>query len=220
MRKSLLKKYDLQKHLIRITGVAVLSLLCCVKGSYAKEVRIGEHGSSSNGISQQQTSVTGTVLDETGEPIIGANIIIKGTTRGVITDLDGVFTISAALNDVLLVSYIGYLSQEISLNGRTSLTIRLKEDTQSLEEVVVIGYGVQKKSVVSAAISSVKSEDLGKVAPTRIENVLKGQVSGVQISSHSGQPGSDAAVNIRGIGTINKTGPLYIIDGMAGDYEI
>lgn len=215
MRKSLLKKYDLQKHLIRITGVAVLSLLCCVKGSYAKEVRIGEHGSSSNGISQQQTSVTGTVLDETGEPIIGANIIIKGTTRGVITDLDGVFTISAALNDVLLVSYIGYLSQEISLNGRTSLTIRLKEDTQSLEEVVVIGYGVQKKSVVSAAISSVKSEDLGKVAPTRIENVLKGQVSGVQISSHSGQPGSDAAVNIRGIGTINKTGPLYIIDGMA-----
>ena len=216
MRKSLLKKNNLQKHVIRMTGITAISLLCCVPGSYAETAGIEENGPAQiESITQQQVKVTGTVLDETGEPIIGANVIVKGTTRGIITDLDGAFSLDVAPNEILQISYIGYLPQEITLNGRTSLTIQLKEDTQALEEVVVVGYGVQKKSVVTAAISSVKSEDLGKVTPTRLENVLKGQVSGVQISSHSGQPGSDASVSIRGIGTINDASPLYIIDGMA-----
>ena len=148
MRKSLLKKNSLQKHVIRMTGITAISLLCFAPGSYAETVGIEENRATQiESITQQQVKVTGTVLDETGESIIGANVIVKGTTRGIITDLDGAFTIDVAPNEVLQISYIGYLPQEITFNGQTSLTIQLKEDTQALEEVVVIGYGVQKKSV-------------------------------------------------------------------------
>jgi TonB-linked SusC/RagA family outer membrane protein len=155
------------------------------------------------------------------EPLIGVSVMVKGTSTGTVTDLDGLFTLNAQPSDVLIISYLGYRTQEIAVGNQTNLDISLEEDNQLLDEVVVIGYGVQKKSVVTAAISRVSSDDLELVTPTRIENVLKGKVSGVQIIQSSGQPGADSKVRIRGIGTITDNGnaskPLYIIDGMAVD---
>lgn len=203
-----------------MTGITALSLFCCVRGSYAEDVNLEKNEHYATTITQQQGKVTGTIVDEMGEPIIGANVVIKGTTRGIITDIDGAFTIDAAPNEVLHISYIGYLPQEISLNGRTSLTIQLKEDTQALEEVVVVGYGVQKKSVVTAAVSRVDSKDLMKNSPTDMRYALQGKVSGVQITSNSGQPGSEAVFRIRGVGTINNNTPLYLVDGFPAESTV
>lgn len=220
MKKSLSKKNTLQKHLFRITGIAAISFLCCAWGSKAEEVNIEKNEFSSTTITQQHGKVTGTIVDEMGEPIIGANVVIKGTTRGIITDIEGNFTIDAAPNDILQISYIGYLPQDISLNGRSSLTIQLKEDTQALEEVIVVGYGVQKKSVVTAAVSRVDSKELMKNNPTDMRYALQGKVSGVQITSNSGQPGSEAVFRIRGVGTINNNTPLYLVDGFPAETTV
>lgn len=166
--------------------------------------------------SAQTNPIEGTVLSAVdGEPLIGVNVVIKGTTSGTMTNGDGVFKLNAAPEDVLTISYLGYVSQEVLVGDTRFFNIQLKEDIQLMDEVVIIGYGVQKKSVVTAAISKVSAEDLGASKPSRIEDVLKGKVSGVQITQSSGQPGSDSKVRIRGIGTINDSNPLYIVDGMA-----
>jgi TonB-linked SusC/RagA family outer membrane protein len=141
----------------------------------------------------------------------------KGTTNGTITDLDGQFILSVPSDAVLAVSYIGYKSQEIPVKGNQSFRIVLEEDTETLDEIVVIGYGVQKKSVVTAAISRVTAEELNVAKPSRVEDALKGKVSGVQITQSSGQPGAESKVRIRGIGTVNNSDPLYIVDGMPVD---
>ena len=158
--------------------------------------------------------ITGMVKDDSGEPIIGATISVKGTTTGTITDASGKFLLEAPPNSLLNISYVGYKTLEISVVGRNDFQITLVEDNKLLDEVMVVGYGVQRKSVVTAAISSVKSQDLGKIAPSRIDNVLKGMVSGVSITQASGQPGDGSQVRIRGVGTINDSDPLYIVDGM------
>lgn len=163
----------------------------------------------------QRKTIKGKVTDEEGEPIIGASISSVDGKEGTLTDLDGLFSIEVAnATTKMRVGYIGYQSQTTTLGNSTYLNIVLKEDAQLLDEVVVVGYGVQKKSVVTAAISSVKSEELGRVAPTRIDNVLKGMVSGVSITQASGQPGDGSRIRIRGVGTINNSEPLYIVDGM------
>lgn len=158
--------------------------------------------------------ISGTITTNNGEPIIGASVVIKGTASGTITDVSGRFSLTVSPDAVLTVSYVGYKTQEIKVNGRTSLRVVLQEDKMLLDEVIVVGYGLQKKSVVTAAISSVKTEDLEKISATRIDNVLKGMVSGVNITQSSGQPGAGSKVRIRGIGTINNSEPLYIVDGM------
>ena len=160
----------------------------------------------------QKQNFSGVVVDSQGEPIIGASVVQKGTTSGAITDIDGNFTITADPGALLVVSYIGYTSQEIK--AAQNMQVTLREDAESLNEVVVIGYGVQKKSVVTAAISKVNGDDLNLTKPSRIEDALKGKVSGVQITQSSGQPNSDSKVRIRGIGTVNNSEPLYIVDGM------
>ena len=170
-------------------------------------------------VSSQNHSVKGTVVDEkTNSALIGVSIMVDGTTNGTITDFNGNFTLDVSTADPILVfSYIGYNSQKVKVAGQSALNIRMTEDTKNLDEVIVVGYGVQKKSVVSAAISKVTAEDLNKTTPSRIEDALKGKVSGVQITQSSGQPGSDSKVRIRGIGTVNNSEPLYIVDGMAVD---
>jgi TonB-linked SusC/RagA family outer membrane protein len=166
----------------------------------------------------QTNPVKGVVQSATdAEPLIGVSVTIKGTTSGTATDLSGSFIINAQPSDVLVFSYLGYKRQEVTVGNQTNFQISLQDDEQLLGEVVVIGYGVQKKSVVTAAISRVGADDLKAAPPTRIEDVLKGKVSGVQITQSSGQPGSDSKVRIRGIGTINNSDPLFIIDGMAVD---
>lgn len=166
----------------------------------------------------QKRIVSGQVKDAQGEPIIGANVIVKGTTNGAITDLDGNFSLpDVEQGSTVEISFIGYLSQSITVSGDTPLFIKLAEDNQTLDEVVVIGYGVQKKSVVTASIAKVSSEELGKTAPTRVDNALKGLAAGVQVTTTNGQPGASSKVRIRGIGTINNSDPLYIVDGMPVD---
>lgn len=166
----------------------------------------------------QKQAITGLVTSaEDGTPLPFASVVIKGTTIGTSTDFDGKFSLEASSEDVLVFSLIGFTSQEILVGDKTEINVILDTETTGLDEVVVIGYGVQKKSVVTASISSVDAEDLEKSTPSRIENVLKGRVSGVQITQSSGQPGADSKVRIRGIGTINNSDPLYIVDGMAVD---
>jgi TonB-linked SusC/RagA family outer membrane protein len=170
------------------------------------------------GVFAQETTLKGVVTSaDDGQPLPGVTIAIKGTTTGTITDFDGNYVLSAPTGVVLIYSFVGMVSQELEYNGQAEMNVVLETETLGLDEVIVIGYGTQKKSVVTAAISSVSAEELEKSSPTRIEDALKGKVSGVQITQSSGQPGSDSKVRIRGIGTINNSEPLYIVDGMAVD---
>ncbi len=161
--------------------------------------------------------VEGTVTEKsTGETLIGVSVSEKGTTNGTLTDIDGRYSLTVRDDATLVFSYIGYTTKEVQVKDG-NVNVVLDYSQQTLDEVVVVGYGVQKKSVVTAAISRVTSDDLNTTKPSRIEDALKGKVSGVQITQSSGQPGADSKVRIRGIGTVNNSEPLYIIDGMAVD---
>ena len=168
--------------------------------------------SCANAFAQQ---VTGTVKDAAGEPVIGAAVVVEGTTNGTTVDLDGNFVLNAVPSDaVLVVSSIGYKTAHVPVGGG-SLNIILEEDSTMLEETVVVGYGVQKKSVVTAAISSITSEDLKSQSQTRVDNLLQGMTSGVVVTTPSGAPDAAGQVRVRGVGSINGSDPLYIIDGFA-----
>ncbi len=165
----------------------------------------------------QDISVTGTVTSATdNEPVIGASVMVKGQPGvGVTTDIDGNFTIKVPVKTVLVVSSVGFQSREVTAAAEGQhLTVILSEDSKVLDDVVVIGYGVQKKSVVTAAISKIDNDELAVTSPVRMDNALKGLTSGVTVTSSSGQPGAAARVRVRGIGTINNSEPLYIVDGM------
>ncbi len=165
---------------------------------------------------QQGKTVTGTVLDANGVSIIGANVILKGTTHGAVTDLNGNFTITDVPSSaILVISYIGYLSKEIPVGNQTTFSITLLEDTQALEEVVVVGYGTQRKSDVTGSISVASGEDITRGDNFNALAGLKGKASGVNIFTNSGQPGGATRVIIRGIGTIkSSSNPLYVVDGV------
>ena len=140
-------------------------------------------------LAQNNIQLTGTVTDTTGETVIGASVLEKGTTNGVITDIDGNFSLSVSPNATIIISYVGYAAQEIPLNGRQSLKIILKEDTETLDEVVVIGYGTMKKSDMTGAISSVDTEELTKRATTNPAEALQGKIAGVNIMKSGGNAG-------------------------------
>lgn len=163
---------------------------------------------------QQAKTVTGTVTDVSGEPIIGANIRIKGTTTDTITDIDGNFSIEAKPQSVIEVSYIGYLTQETVINNQKSIRFLLKEDTKTLDEVVVIGYGVQKKADLTGSVANINTEKLNTQSNANIGQALQGKIAGVDIVSQGGAPGSGTRIMVRGIGTLNNASPLYIVDGM------
>lgn len=165
----------------------------------------------------QQVNVTGRVAARSdGSPIPGVSVVQQGTSMGTITDSEGHYSLSAEMGATLVFSFIGMDTREVVVNS-SEINIEMEESWTDLDEVIVVGYGVQKRSVVTAAISSVSAEDLNNAKPSRIEDVLKGKVSGVQITQSSGQPGADSKVRIRGIGTVNNSEPLYIVDGMAVD---
>lgn len=165
---------------------------------------------------QQDGKLTGTVVDEAGIPVIGANILVKGTTNGTITDLDGHFVLSDVPdNAIIVVSYIGYLDQEIPANGKTSLDIKLKENTQKLDEVVVVGYGVQKKVNMTGSISNVKAEELSVIPNTNLSNSLAGRAPGATITGNSGLMGAKSEIRMRG----GFGDPLFVIDGVIRDKE-
>src|SRR5690554_2308786 len=165
----------------------------------------------------QQVNVAGRVAARSdGSPIPGVSVVQQGTSMGTITDSEGHYSLSAEMGATLVFSFIGMDTREVVVNS-SEINIEMEESWTDLDEVIVVGYGVQKRSVVTAAISSVSAEDLNNAKPSRIEDVLKGKVSGVQITQSSGQPGADSKVRIRGIGTVNNSEPLYIVDGMAVD---
>ena len=161
--------------------------------------------------------VGGVIVDETGEPIIGASILEKGTTNGTITDFDGNFTLDVAEGATLEISYVGYATQ--SLKAAAGMHVVLKEDTEVLEEVVVVGYGVQKKSDLTGSISQVSEKDLQKTPAPSLGSALEGRAAGLQVTG-SGAPGSNVSLNIRGIGSINNSQPLIVIDGVPTDVPL
>lgn len=160
----------------------------------------------------QNITYSGAVVDQQGEPVIGASVVEKGSSNGSITDLDGKFVVSAPAGASLVISYIGYTTQTVKASP--NMHIVLAEDAKTLNDVVVIGYGVQKKSVVTASIAKVSADDLSNKAPVRVDNALKGLAAGVTVTSESGAPGAGSQIRVRGVGTINNSDPLYIVDGM------
>ncbi|AYN65963.1 TonB-dependent receptor [Euzebyella marina] len=169
-------------------------------------------------VSWAQTIVTGTVTDEQDVPLPGSSVVEKGTSNGVTTDFDGNFSIEVENNATLIISYLGYATQEVAIDGRTAVTVQLLPDATQLEDVVVVGYGTQKRSDITGAISSVKSEDFNQGVVTNPGELLQGKMAGVNITSNSGEPGASQNVIIRGIGSLRSgTQPLYVVDGFLLD---
>lgn len=168
-------------------------------------------------VQMQQSPVTGVVKDAFGEPLMGVNVIVKGTTIGAVTDIDGQFSFDAPAGSTLLVSYIGFQSEEVKVKGKGPLSIVLKEDSEAIDEVVVVGYGVQKKSDVTGALSSVKGEDLTKLSISRTDQALQGQMAGVMVQNSVGAPGESPNILIRGGNSLKgSNSPLVVIDGVLG----
>ena len=182
----------------------------------ASDVKSGEFNGLLEESVQQTKTVTGTVLDADGIPVIGANVIVKGTTNGTITDFDGKFSLEVPAKSVLEISYIGYLTVEVDVTNQSKVSVQLKEDTQTLDEVVVVGYGTMRKSDVTGSIATAKGEELTKQQSFSALENLRGKVSGVNIFSNSSQPGAYSnRVVIRGMSTINSSSdPLYVVDGV------
>lgn len=199
---------------VKVSACVVLSAGCLPMATYAESV-----GAPVVETVLQQKAISGKVVDSKGESIIGANIMEKGTTNGTITDFDGNFNLNVAANAVLQISYIGYKTQEIPVNQlKAGAVITLKEDTEVMDEVVVIGYGTQRKGDVTSAISSVKAEDftVGKVGDAA--DLIKGKVAGLSIAKGSGDPNATSAIRLRGVISVNgSTTPLILIDGVEGD---
>ena len=164
----------------------------------------------------QQITVKGHVVDATGEPVIGASVIEGKSTNGTITDIDGNFSLNVSANSALTISFVGYKTQTVSVNGKTALKVTLQEDTEVLDEVVVVGYGTMKKSDLTGAVSSVGVKDIKDSPVANIGQAMQGKVSGVQIID-AGKPGDNVTIKIRGLGTINNSNPLVVIDGIPTD---
>ncbi|MFA7389685.1 MAG: TonB-dependent receptor plug domain-containing protein, partial [Proteiniphilum sp.] len=164
---------------------------------------------------QSYVDVTGTVRDAvTDEELIGVTILVTGTEIGTVTDLNGAFTLSVPVNSTLRISYVGYSSQEISVTGTVTLDIRLQPETQLMDELVVVGYTVQKKSTLTGAVAPVSMGDMERRRVPDVRQALQGQVAGVQVTQSTGAPGDEIDIRIRGEGTIGNNNPLYIIDGV------
>lgn len=168
-----------------------------------------------SGIEAKKKLVSGLITDESGEPVIGVNVIEKGTTNGTVTDINGKFSLSVNPKSVLLVSYIGYNTQEVPVVGKTTIQIRIQENSKALDEVVVVGYSTQKKVNLTGSVEAVKSETLNKRAAGQVSQMLTGLASGVTVIQNGGQPGKDqGSLRIRGYGTFNNVDPLVLVDGI------
>ncbi|MDH6303940.1 TonB-linked SusC/RagA family outer membrane protein [Parabacteroides sp. PF5-5] len=171
-------------------------------------------------IVQQTTKVSGTVVDAvTGEPVIGANVVVKGTTNGTSTDFDGNFSFEAPAGSILVVSYIGYNSLEVAATN-TPMTIRIKEDSQALSEVVIVGYGVQKRESLTGALQTLNNEKLTNITTPSVQNMIAGKSPGVMVAPGDGRPGSEGSIIIRGKASVNgNNDPLWVVDGVIVGYR-
>lgn len=203
MRKTLFRK----SINLRLCGIALMLLLFPAIALQANPT--------------QEKTVSGVITSSAaGETLIGVNVRVKGTSNGMITDLDGKYSLNVRSGETLVFSYIGYLEQEIKIGNQSIINVALDENTKELDEVVVIGYGVQKKKLNTGATVQMKGETLAKLNTTSPLQAMQGQTPGVSIISTSGQPGADIKVTIRGLGTVGNASPLYIIDGIEGDITV
>lgn len=195
----------------------LLLLFVSINQMYAKSVFNQGMNSTTDELIQQQPiqkTITGKIIDVQDKPIVGVNIVEKGTSNGTVSDIEGNFSLKASPNAILQITYIGYLAQEISTEGKNSFTIVLVEDTKALDELVVIGYGMVKKSDLTGSVSSVKAEDINAFATSNVLQALQGRSPGVMVKQNSGSPGGAVSVRIRGTNSIQGNNePLYVIDG-------
>ena len=166
----------------------------------------------------QNATLKGVIVDETDTPLIGATVQVKGTSTGSITDFDGNYTIKANKGAVITFSYIGYKTQEIKFTGQPTVNIKMVPDNQTLDEVVVVGYGTMKRSDLTGSVASIAAKDVEGFKTSSVAGALGGQIAGVQITSTDGTPGAGFSINIRGVGTLTgDSSPLYIVDGFEVD---
>ncbi|WP_165021042.1 SusC/RagA family TonB-linked outer membrane protein [Dysgonomonas sp. ZJ279] len=199
--------------IITLSGLVIALLLMVLPCVSARSADL----STKESTQAEGRTITGVVKDVTGEPLIGVSVSIKGTTIGTLTDMDGNYSIKIQNeNNVLVFSYIGFIPHEITVGNKKEIPVTLKEDTQNLDEVIVVGYGVQKKKLVTGATLQVKGDDLQKLSTTSALEALQSQAPGVNITQTSGMPGEGFKVNIRGLGTVGDAAPLYVIDNIPG----
>jgi TonB-linked SusC/RagA family outer membrane protein len=194
---SKIRKRFLKRHFIRIKLLFILALAFQVS------------------LFGQEKQIKGTVTDAQGNPLPGVNVVIKGTQNGTTTDINGKYVIAVGNESAVLeFSYVGYLNESIQVGAQTEIDIRLSEDILQLNEVVVVGYGTQKKSDLTGAVASVKAEDIQKIPTIGVQSALQGLAAGVQVSQNTGAPGSNVTIRIRGISSINQRDPIWIVDGV------
>lgn len=214
MRKKSVMHLKTQSFL-RVKFAALLLAPTFIASNAASAYETGFLPSGEVSSINQEKNISGVVLDNNGVPVIGANVLIKGTTAGTITDVEGKFSLNnVPATATLVVSYMGYHTREVSANQPSPLKVVLKEDQHALDEVIVIGYGTMKKSDVTGAISTVSEEKLSKQPVANVSSALQGLATGVSVTSNSGSPGSAATIRIRGVGTVNDAEPLFVVDGM------
>ena len=205
---------------LRSQKLSSIRLLFLIIGIFCS-LQIVHAGGNNNVLQEDQRVVTGVVSDAvSGDFLPGVSIMIKGTSTGTITDPSGNYSMTVTEGDILVFSFIGYLEEEIQVGSQTEINMSLSPDIIGLDEVVVIGYGVQKKKLVTGATTQVKAEDLTQTKVSRIEASLQGLTPGMTIVKRSGQPGSDYNITIRGLGSINGSDPLILIDGVPGSLDI
>ena len=168
----------------------------------------------------QERAISGVIKDTSGESVIGVNIVEKGTSNGTVTDIDGNFKLNVRNNAMLQISYIGYLTQEINTTGRSTFDIILEEDTQALDEIVVVGYGTARKIDLSGSVANVGGEQLSAIRSTSVSQALQGSMPGVQVTRSNSMPGAAATIRVRGITTIGDSDPLIIVDGVPGSLSM
>lgn len=197
--------------IVKPVSLVLLSAALCSSGVvYAS----GNPATPRVGVSQQQSRLKGTVNDSFGT-VAGASVIVKGTTNGTVTDMDGNFVLEAKKGDIIQISFIGYLTQEIKYNGEASLSINLQEDTQKLDEVIVVGYGTQQKANLSGAVAQLDSKELTNRPISNVSSGIQGLMPGVTVTAGQGRPGDDGStIRIRGVGTLNSADPYILIDGI------
>ncbi|EPT33470.1 TonB-linked outer membrane protein, SusC/RagA family [Bacteroidetes bacterium oral taxon 272 str. F0290] len=220
---NVLSGYKTWKHFLRGMKMTALLLFLCVgsaspSGRYSDGVLTprAEESCDANGRESvdQHHRIRGKVVDSSGDPVIGANVLEKGTANGTVTDVEGNFVLTVSDHPTLVVSYIGYTTVEIRLGDRQIVNIVLKEDAEALDEVVVVGYGFMQKRDLTGAVSQIKGDQLSNLPLRSASDALQGKIAGVTVTANSGSPGALGDVRIRGIGTLNGNDPLYVVDGL------
>lgn len=213
-KKNSLNKKSKSKKGITFHAVGMLVVSCCMAAPVMAESIVSE--TQAFVLAEQSHKVSGIVLDETGEPLIGVSVLIEGTSSGTITDFDGKFILDVQPKSTLVISYVGYQTQKIQVGNQKSLTVKMKSDNELLDEVVVIGYQTIKRKDLTGSVASVKGESITAMPVSNIAQAMQGKLPGVNITSQDGRPDAEVSIRVRGGGSISQSNePLILVDGIA-----